>query len=282
VRKKVLILLLFGVMLLGVPALAAAQGSGDMIQDQTRLQDPIQDQTQDQIKDQTQDQTQDQIKDQNQTQLLDQDQTRLRLRDRLHITDDAKVQMQDRLQLQEQFNFSDMQQHWAREQVREAYLWGLASGYPDGSYKPESNITGTEAVLMMSRLANCIAGIDPGTGTAGDIDWNVVPLWARERMQESTALRIASQSQFYGEQQQNRLQFTVMLAKSLGIEQATVPEGTMVFQDQSGIPAGDLGYVLALKNMRIVAGDNGSFYPERLVTRAEAAVLLVKTINVLE
>jgi hypothetical protein len=103
-----------------------------------------------------------------------------------------------------------------------------------------------------------------------------------ERMQEATALRIASQSQFYGEQQLNRLQFAVMLAKSLGIEQAAVPEGTMVFQDQGGIPAGDLGYVLALKNMGIVAGDNGSFYPERLVTRAEAAVMLRNVINVLE
>ena len=258
-RKKVLTLLLVGVLLLSVSTWAAAQGSGDMSRDQIRLQDPVQDQTQ----------------------LFLQDQVRKQLRDRLNITDDAKAQMQERLQQQEQFYFSDMQQHWAREQVREAYLWGLASGYPDGSFRPEGNITGTEAVLMMSRMANCIAGIEPGTGTAGDIDWNVVPLWARERLQDPTALRIASQSQFYGEQQLNRLQFAVMLAKSLGIEPAVVPED-MAFQDQGGIPAGDLGYVLALKNMGIVAGDNGSFYPERLVTRAEAAVMLRKAMNVLE
>ncbi len=272
-KKKFLTLLLLGVMLLGVPAFAAAQGSGDMIQDQIRLQDPTQDQ----------DQTQDQIQDQTQTQLLE-DQKRLQLRDRLHVTDDATMQMQDRQRIQEQdqLYFQDMQQHWARQQVMSAYLWGLASGYPDGSFKPENNITGTEAVLMMSRLANCLAGIDAGAGTAGDIDRDAVPLWAREMMQEATALRIASQSQLYGEQQLNRLQFAVMLAKSLGIEQAAVPEGAMVFQDQSGIPAGDLGYVLALKNMGIVAGDNGSFYPERLLTRAEAAVLLRNVINVLE
>ncbi len=256
-KKKIVTLLLVGMILFSVPAWA---GAADMIQDQTRTQD------------------------QTQTPLMDQDQTRIQLRDRLYINDEAKIQLQDRLQTQDQdsFCFPDIQQHWAREQVRTSYSWGLVNGYTDGNFNPNGNITGTEAVIMMSRLMNCIVGNEAGTGTAGDINWDVVPLWARETMRETTALRIASQCQYYGEQQLNRLQFAVMLAKSLGIEQATVPEGTIVFQDQNGIPAADLGYVQALKNLGIVAGDNENFCPTRLVTRAEAAVMLTRVLDVLE
>lgn len=267
-RKKIIALLLLGGLMLSVPSWTAAQGFGDMTQDQTMLQDKTQDQTQDQVR----------------IQLMDPDQMRTHLRDRLHITDSTMIQMQDRLRLQDQDQlcFQDVQQHWAREQIRTAYIWGLASGYPDGSFNPDRTITGAEAVLMMSRLMNSLGGIDAGAETPGNIDWDTVPLWARESIREATALRIASRSNLYGEQQLNRLQFAVMLAKSLGIEQADVPEGTEVFHDQAGVPAGDLCYILALKNLGIISGENGNFYPERLVTRAEAAVMLTKALNLLE
>lgn len=181
------------------------------------------------------------------------------LRDKLRITDEAKIQFQDRLrsQVQDQLYFQDIQQHWAREQIRSAYSWGLVIGYPDGNFNPDGKVTGPEAVTMMNRLLQCIAGIDAGAGTA-------------------------NQSQVSGEQQLNRLQFAVTLAKGLGIEQAAVPEDTIVFQDQTGITTADLGYILALKNLGLVAGDNGNFYPSRLVTRAEAAVMLTRVLNVLD
>jgi inhibitor of cysteine peptidase len=100
-------------------------------------------------------------------------------------------------------------------------------------------------------------------------------------MQEETALRIAKESQLYGVKQVNRLQFAVMLAKALRLQPATILQGAMIFQDQDSISATNMGYILTLKKLNIVVGDNGNFYPDRLVTRAEAAVMLSKVLNIL-
>lgn len=63
---------------------------------------------------------------------------------------------------------------------------------------------------------NCLNGESSTETTENSIDWNLVPEWAREQLQEKTDLRIAAQSQCYGEAQLNRLQFAVMLIRILG------------------------------------------------------------------
>jgi len=273
VNKKILAMILTGMMMFSGSAVwAASDGNGDMDQDQTQTQLRDPDQTQDQIQDQTQDQSK------------DQDQTRLMLKDRLHINDEAKLQMQDRLKAQDQdrIHFPDIEQNWAKQQIMEAYNWGLVNGYPDGNFNPGRTVTGLEAVLMTSSLAKCISGLDTEAPVQGSINWDMVPEWARERLQEATAMRIAVQSQLYGEEQLNRLQFAVMLAKSLGLEPVALSEGEQAFADQNQISAENLGYVLALKNQGIIAGENGYFYPERIMTRAEIAAMLIRVLNNIE
>jgi hypothetical protein len=278
--KKMLAILIAGIMVFSMPGWAMAQGAGDMIQDQDRIQD----QTQDPL--QTQDQIMIQQRDRDQTNInsADQEQARLQLRDRLHILDQAKTQLQERLQTQDQTRlcFPDIEGHWAMAQIRSAYQWGLINGYPDGSFGPNQNVTGAEGIVMMSRLMERLSGIDPGTVAAGQVDWESVPLWARERLQEAVALRIAVQSQFYGESRLNRLQFAVMLAKALGIEPTTVPEGTVDFLDQDELTASELGYIHALRTLGLIVGNQGYFYPAQAVTRAEAASMLTRVLDMLE
>lgn len=135
---------------------------------------------------------------------------------------------------------------------------------------------------MASRLMNCLQG-DSSTETAeNSIDWNLVPEWARVRLQEKTALRIAAQSQCYGEKELNRLQFAVMLTKAAGIDPVDVSADTVVFQDQNEIPAEDLGYIEALRTLGIIQGSNGYFYADQTVTRAEAAVMLTRMLEIFE
>lgn len=277
--KKMLAILLAGIMVFSMPGWVMAQGAGDMIQDQDRIQD----QTQDQL--QTQDQIMIQQRDRDQTNInsADQEQARLQLRDRLHILDQAKTQLQERLQTQDQTRlcFPDIEGHWAMEQIRSAYQWGLINGYPDGSFGPNEDVTGAEGIVMMSRLMERLSGIDPGAGTTDDVDWDRVPLWARERLQEAVALRIAVQSQFYGESRLNRLQFAVMLAKALGIEPADIPEGTVDFLDQDEMTPSDLAYIHALRTLGLIVGNQGNFYPAQEVTRAEAACMLTRVLDML-
>lgn len=259
---KKLVTILLAVLLL--VSLSSVGFAADIIQQKDQMH--LQDRDQTCIDDATKDQACDQ------------------LRDRLHVTDNALVAQQERAQgqSQNQNRFSDMQQHWARETVMSAYNWGLVNGYPDGNFQPNGDITGTEGILMVSRAMNCVAGLDETDASEDDVNWDDVPLWAREQLREQTALRIAAQSQLYGENQLNRLQFVVMVAKAMGVEPIEVPEDTVVFLDQDEIPAELLGYVYAMRTLGIIQGNNGNFYANQYVTRAEAVTILARVMNILD
>ncbi len=207
----------------------------------------------------------------------DMDQTRLRtmLQDQVYLDEAATIRQRDR----DRISFPDTVNHWAQSRISNAYGWGLISGYPDGSFGPERNVSGVEAVIILDNFACCFNGLNLGDANGANLDWEQVPLWARTRLQEPTALQIALKSQFYGEAQVNRVQVATTLAKMLGLQPVEPATGEIVFQDQDQIPAEQLGYILALKNAGIISGVRGNFEPKRLVTRAEIATMLMQVID---
>jgi len=48
--------------------------------------------------------------------------------------------------------FTDLSGHWAETEVERAASLGWVSGYPDGSFRPDSRITRAEAVSMINRV----------------------------------------------------------------------------------------------------------------------------------
>ena len=48
--------------------------------------------------------------------------------------------------------FSDISNHWARSYIERVEKNGLVSGYEDGTFKPDNNVTVLESLVMMSRL----------------------------------------------------------------------------------------------------------------------------------
>lgn len=310
--RKIFAFMISLILICGISIPAFAAGSGAMADSQAQdhtenqAQDQSQDQSQGQNQNQTQDQNQNQNQDQSQSQSQSQnqgqdqnqaqaqngqqtevsaaqrEQAKLQVRNRLQISDEANTRYQQRLQQQEQDRscFSDTDQNWAREQIDSAYCWGLINGYSDGSFNPDGSISGMGGILMVSRLMDCLNGeIGAGT-TENSIDWNLVPEWAGEQLQEKTVLSIAAQSQCYGEEKLNRLQFAVMLTKAAEIEPMNVSADTVAFQDQSDIPAEDLGYIEALRTLGIIQGSDGFFHANQTVTRAEAAVMLTRMLGI--
>ncbi len=210
----------------------------------------------------------------------DMDQTRLRtmVQDQVYLDEAAKIRQQDR----DRISFPDTVNHWAQSRIANAYGWGLISGYPDGSFGPERNVRGIEAVIILDNFARCVNGLNLGPAPDTTIDWEQVPIWARIRLQEPTALQIALHSQFYGEAQVNRLQVATMLAKMLGLEPIAPAAGETLFLDQDQIAAENLGYILALRNAGVISGYGNKFEPQRLVTRAEIATMLMQAIDNLD
>ncbi len=45
--------------------------------------------------------------------------------------------------------FNDVENHWAKPYINKIYRKGLVSGYPDGTFKPQNNITYAEAITIL-------------------------------------------------------------------------------------------------------------------------------------
>ena len=50
------------------------------------------------------------------------------------------------------FAYTDTQNHWAEKKINELSLNGIISGYQDGSFKPNNNMTRAELVTVLNRL----------------------------------------------------------------------------------------------------------------------------------
>lgn len=48
--------------------------------------------------------------------------------------------------------FNDTAGHWAKDQINTAVEKGYASGYPDGSFKPDQNISRAEFMVLVNKV----------------------------------------------------------------------------------------------------------------------------------
>jgi len=257
-RSRTMVSIVLSILLVAAPALGAMEGpmNQNQVQDRDRVQTNINEAVQEQI--------------------------RLEINNRLRIDGSALEQMKLRAQEQTENRFMDLRDHWSRDEVGQSYNWGFVNGYPDGSFRPEGIISGTEGILMLTRMMNTVAEGMPGEPDPDDVDWDKVPEWARDQMREGFALVIASQSHMYGEGQLNRLQFAVMMAKVMGLEAGMPPEDTVVFLDDEGIPPAELGYIYRLRALGIIQGNEGNFMPQKRLTRAEAAAMMNRVMMMLK
>jgi hypothetical protein len=137
-------------------------------------------------------------------------------------------------------------------------------------------------VLVLRHLVGCFEDLGYEELSGQEIDLELVPIWAIEAFQEKTTMQIAQISENYGKENISRLQFALILAKSLKIEKMPFDEAKEYYLDQDEISADDLGYVIALKEMGLVSGSGGRFYPEWEITRAEVVVILNRVLTLAE
>lgn len=257
-KSRTMVAVILSVLMVAVPAMGAMEVpmNQNQVQDRDRVQTNISEAEQEQI--------------------------RLEINRRLRIDGSALEQMKLRQQEQTQNRFMDLENHWSKEEVGQSYNWGFVNGYPDGGFRPEGIISGTEGILMLARMMSKISAGMPGEADPDDVDWDMVPEWAREQIREELALKIATQSHLYGESQLNRLQFAVMLAKAMGIEEGMPPEDAVVFMDDEGIPPAELGYLYRLRALGIIQGNEGNFMGQKQLTRAEAAAMMNRVMLMLK
>ena len=81
---------------------------------------------------------------------------------------------------------TDIDGHWAEELISSAYNKGWVDGYPDGSFRPDQNITRAEVMTLVNRVLERAVDQD---GMLDDmVTWsdNQPSSWYYEAVQEAT------------------------------------------------------------------------------------------------
>jgi len=169
--------------------------------------------------------------------------------------------------------FPDIQSHWAKDYISQLTSLGCLSGNPDGTFKPDSNMTRAE---FTSALITCM-GVTPSDTTSTYYP-DTKGHWAIGAINEAAKLGILVQKEdpagIVPDGSIKRSQACAMLVRALGKSPGT---GITSFKDQSKISQSMYaGYIKTACDLGLMSGYNGNFEPFNNMTRAEACVVLYK------
>ncbi|HOV80318.1 MAG TPA: Ig-like domain-containing protein [Bacillota bacterium] len=169
---------------------------------------------------------------------------------------------------------NDISSHWAEQPVRYMCSYGIITGYPDFTFRPNVPVTKYEAIMMISRAA----GFDGSTGSVRNWDGNV-PEWMEDCLDYAVSEGILTEEEadeLKGFEPAKRYEVAVWAARAAGLE----GYGDVSFSDSGDIPFYALSYVGGMFKNRYMIGYSGNFFqPNKPVTRAELAVVLYRIIQ---
>lgn len=179
--------------------------------------------------------------------------------------------------------FTDIQDHWARECISQMTPRKLVSGYPDGSFSPNSTITRAEfAVLMLNAFPD--APIKRSGTTFKDVP---ASHWAHKAIQDAYKRGFFSGypgGVFQPNQPIVRSQAIGVLAGAANYTIPPNPEGVLrqYFEDAAQIPdyAKNAIAAAAINTLVVNYPKVKQLRPNQNATRGEVAALLCRALNI--
>ena len=155
--------------------------------------------------------------------------------------------------------------------------WGVMNGYPDGSLRPKNDITRAEFVALVNRAY--------GYKEMGSIPFLDVPYSSWYYDDISIAYNAGyfdgtSGATAEPENTLTREQALTLLARGMRLD--SIPGEVTEFSDGRDFSTWSRGYVKSAYQKGVIGGyDDGSFRPQRNITRGEMAILLARAVGTL-
>jgi hypothetical protein len=187
--------------------------------------------------------------------------------------------------------FTDIENHWGEEAIIKSARNLIVEGYGDGSYRPDGALTRAEFTTMLIRaLYHNLSGEE--RVFAGPEKRNVYSDvkssdWYRTNIGYADIAGLTgfiTGNEFKPNQKITREEMAYMIAeavKYIGINTSKAAEGALNYTDLNKINSGYLNGVKICTNLKLLQGSGGYFKPNDGLTRAEAATVLNRLLNLM-
>lgn len=194
-------------------------------------------------------------------------------------------------------SFTDMQGHWARQDVEELASAGIINGYSDGTFKPDAKMSAAEALLFCARVTNISADIESKLAqkyndTLSEMLPEVMRSWAIPELAVCLETGIITEAELSAmctsgaiSQAITREDLSVYLVRAMQLEPMakTLSAYSLPFDDTDQIARQMMPYVYLLYTYGVVGGnENNEFMPDSTISRAEMAVMLKRALDFMD
>ena len=172
--------------------------------------------------------------------------------------------------------YSDIASNWAAEDINLLADLGVVTGKPDGTFRPDSQITRAEIVAILVRL------YDLNSDDMVLFD-DTKDHWASGYISIAASLGYVNgfdAKHFGPDDQLTREQMAVMTARIAELQEDTSGGNPVPFTDKDRISSWALSAVTSVFQNGVISGyPDGTFRPSAKITRAEACHMIVNLIN---
>jgi len=172
---------------------------------------------------------------------------------------------------------SDIQYHWAKGAIDEAVKLGFVTGFPDGTFRPDAQVSRAEFAAMIARALKLESAANGLTFK----DLGSIPPWARPYIAqavEAGLLNGYADGTFRSFNPITRAEIAVILVRALGIE----PDETAAppFKDADQVQSWARPYVATAYKKGLIGGkSNELLKPNDSATRAEAVTFILRLLK---
>ena len=169
--------------------------------------------------------------------------------------------------------FGDIQGHWAEASIQQMADEGVVKGYPDGTFKPDNNISRAEFATVLVQAFKM-------EKKDGKVFNDTSSHWAKDYIATASAHGVVSgyNNQMFGPDNYiTREEMALMTVKAADLK---ISGGNLGCSDSSKVSVWAKDAVATAYANKLIAGmPDGSFQPQANATRAQAIMVLSKAMQ---
>ena len=182
--------------------------------------------------------------------------------------------------------FRDMVGDWANEAVQRLVDAGAVQGYPDGTFRPNQQVTRAEFVKMLvTAVPKAFARETSPTSVVEFADFEQLPEWAKPSVKQAALSGIVTgfaDGAFHANRPLSRQEAMTIIVRSLdsAYRQDIDPVLPLPFTDLDQFGDWAVPFAALAVGDDLISGyEDGTFRPRKSVSRAEAAVLVNRLLS---